>query len=202
MTSRPEIQNVPSAGWQRMADRLARYSWLVLLGAIGLALVGGAIYAATWEPRGGEVGPGQEACVDPPCFDPGGLPSARELPVVIPTLGYLLAVVLGLPSLPAGIWDTLRGRWAAGGGRLLIFVGPVLFLIGTEIVPHVLSPCLLEAALGPNTLAGICQGFELADRWHALHHTLVGAVPMAALYLLALRRWRPQIPRLSSDSGI
>lgn len=182
-----------------MADRLARYSWLVLLGAIGLALVGGAI-SATWQPRSDEVRPGQEACVDPPCFDPGGLPRPRDLPVVIPALGYLLAIGLGLPSLPAGLWDFLRRRWAAGGRRLLVFAGPVLFLIGNEIVPHVLSPCLLEAALGTDRLAGICQGFELADRWHALHHALVGALPMAALYFLALRRWRPQISRLGSVS--
>lgn len=190
----------PSAGWQRIADRLARYSWLVLIGALGLALVVGPIYAATWEPGSDEVRPGQEACVDPPCFDPGGLPSARDLPVVIPTFGYLLAIGLGLPSLLAGMWDFLRRRWAAGRRRLLVFVGPVLFLIGTEIVPHVLSPCLLEVALGSNTLAGICQGTELNDRWHALHHTLVGAIPMAALYFWALRKWRPQIPRLRSVS--
>ncbi len=29
-------------------------------------------------------------------------------------------------------------------------------------------------------------------------HTLVGAIPLAALYWLALRRWRPALARLRS----
>ncbi len=39
-----------SAGWRRLADRMARYSWLVLLVAVILALVGSTYYAATWVP--------------------------------------------------------------------------------------------------------------------------------------------------------
>ncbi len=36
-------------------------------------------------------------------------------------------------------------------------------------------------------------GTDLAGRWHLLDHTLVGAIPFAALYWRALRRWRPEV---------
>ncbi len=185
--------------WQHGTDRLARYGWLVLLAAVVVALVGGMVYAATWEPRQVAV-PGQDACPAPPCFDRGDLqPGLRDLPTVIPTLGYLLAILLGLPSLPAAAWDLLRGRWGAGTGRLLAFVGPVLFFIGTEIVPHLFNPCYFALALADRRLPELyCEygpelGADLADRWHLLDHTLVGAIPFAALYLLVLRRWRPDV---------
>ncbi len=86
--------------------------------------------------------------------------------------------------------------------RLLAFVGPVLFFAGTEIVPHLLNPCHWALTLGGTRLPEFyCAyspewGADLADRWHLLDHTLVGAVPMAALYWLALRRWRPAVARL------
>ncbi len=186
---------------ERAADRLARYSWLVLLVAVVLALLGSVLSAATWRP--GIVDDGQpqlDECPDPPCFDVGGLPSTRDLPVVVPALGYLLAVALGLPSLPAGAWDLLRGRRRAGGRRLLVFFGPVLVLVGLEVVPHLLNPCLLASVSGSDGLPGICQrgvhGVDITERWHLLDHTLVGAVPMAALYGLALRRWRPEVAQL------
>ena len=133
----------------------------------------------------------------PPCFGGGGLPGLSDLPVVLPVLGYGLAIALGLPSVLAGGWDLLRGRWGAGGRRLLAFVGPLLVLVGTEVVPHVISPCL-PAELGAGWQPGVCErqehgGLDVGDRWHALDHALVGAVPMAALYWLALRRWRPEL---------
>ena len=140
-----------------------------------------------------------DECKDPPCFGGGGLPGARDLPATLPFLGYGLAIALGLPSVLAGGWDVLRGRWAPGGRRLLAFVGPVLVVFGTEILPHLVSPCL-PAALGADWLPPVCErterGVDVADRWHALDHALVGALPMAALYRLALRRWRPDVARL------
>lgn len=192
--------------WQRWADRLARYGWLVLLVAVAVALVGGTVYAATWEPRASDAQvavPGWDACPNPPCFDFGGegLPGLRDLPVTVSILGYLLAIALGLPSLLAGVWDALRSRWAAGGRRLLAFVGPALLFVGTEIVPHLLNPCFWALTLGGARLPELyCAyspewGADLADRWHLLHHALVGALPLAALYWWALRRWRPDIAR-------
>ncbi len=197
------VEAAPSAGWQRPSDRLARYALLILLGSVAIALVGGTVYAATWEPRTVAV-PGRDACPDPPCFGGGGLPGVRDLPTVVSTLGYLLVILLGLPSLLAGAWDYLRGRWAAGGRRLLAFVGPVLFFLGTELVPHLFNPCYFALEFAGKQLPEFyCEyspegGADLADRWHLLDHTLVGALPLAALYWLALRRWRPAIARLRS----
>ena len=75
---------------QRWADRLARYTWLVLGIAVALALVGGVVYAAAWQPRTGAVEAPVDACANPPCFGGGDLPGVRDLPLVIPVLGYLL----------------------------------------------------------------------------------------------------------------
>ena len=199
-TEGEQVVATASARWHRAADRLARYAWLILLVAVALALAGGAVDAATWQPRTPDAQV-EVGCENPPCSGGGGMPGLRELPTVVPILGYLLAIVLGVPSLLAGAWDVLRGRWGVGGRRLLAFAGPVLFLVGTEIVPHLLNPCFFALQLGDTRLPEFyCAydpewGVDLADRWHLLDHTLVGALPMAALYRLALRRWRPNIAR-------
>ncbi len=85
---------------------------------------------------------------------------------------------------------------------MLAFVGPVLFFLGTEIVPHLLNACFWAWQLGGKRLPEFycvynpAWGTDVADRWHLLNHTLVGAIPMAALYWLALRKWRPAMLRL------
>ncbi len=190
----------PPARWQRGADRLARYAWLILLISVAVALVGGAVIAVAWQPRAQEAQYFDE-CPNPPCFGGGGLPGVRDLPMAVSTLGYGLAILLGLPSLLAGAWDLLHARWGAGSRRVLAFVGPLLFFAGTEIVPHLLNPCFFALEFAGKRLPEFyCayspeSGADLADRWHLLDHTLVGAVPMAALYWLALRRWRPALAR-------
>ena len=181
----PVPAGTPSARWQRLTDRLARYGWPVLLVSIAVGLVGGMIAAVVWqadESVGARPGPG-----------------LRDLPMIVTMLGYLLVILLGVPSLLAGTWDFLRGRWTAGGGRVLVFVGPVLFLAGTEMVPHLLNPCLFALELGDKRMPGMCDygewGTDFAARWHLLDHTLVGAIPFAALYWRALRKWRPDVAR-------
>lgn len=168
-----------------LSDRVARYGWRVLVLAVGLAIVGSVFYAATWKP-GPAPRPVKE-CVNPPCFGGGGAPQLRDLPVVAPMIGYGLAILLGIPSAVRGAWSLVRGKPAGAGRLLLVFIGPLLVLVGTEIVPHILSPCLI-------TDTGICEvtseGTDVRDLWHPLDHTLIGAVPMAALYWTALRRWR------------
>ena len=191
----------PPARWQRGADRLARYAWLILLISVAIALVGGAVVAVAWQPGAQEVPAEVDECPSPPCFGGGGLPGAQDVPWIVAMLGYGLAILLGLPSLLAGAQDFVRARWAAGGRRLLAFVGPVLFFAGTEIIPHLLNPCLFALEFAGKRLPELyCAyspewGADFADRWHLLDHTLVGAVPMAALYWLALRRWRPALAR-------
>ncbi len=199
--SRPEASGLAatattSARWQHWADRLARYGWLVLLVSIAVGLVGGVITAAAvWQP--GETAQVVDECVNPPCFGGGGLPGLRDLPMVITMMGYGLAILLGVPSLLAAVWDLLRGRWGAGGRRTLPLVGPLLFLAGMEIFPHLVNPCFLALELGGRRFPGTCDygewGADLAGRWHLLEHILLGAIPFAALYWLALRMWRPDV---------
>ncbi len=104
-----------SARWQRIADRLARWAWLVLLAAVAIALVGSAVVGA-WNPDIEDPVPYVDECTNLPCFGGGGLPGFHDLPVTLPFLGYGLAIVLGLPSLLAGGWDLSRGRRGTGGG--------------------------------------------------------------------------------------
>ncbi len=63
-----------------------------------------------------------------------------------------------------------------------MFVGLPLFFIGTEIVPHLLNPCLMSALFGSQIWPGVCAssaqgGWEFADRWHVLDHMVVGVLP-------------------------
>ncbi len=190
---------IETMGGRRIPDRLARYGWRVLLFSIGVALIGGFIRAFLGQ-QSVETAPVVVECVNPPCFGGGGLPGLQDLPMVLSMMGYGLAILLGVPSLLAAAWDLLRGRLGVGGGRLLPFVGPVLFLVGTEIIPHLLNPCFLALEFGGRRLPGVCEyaewGADFVGRWHLLQHTLVGAVPLAALYWLAVRKWRPDIARL------
>lgn len=110
------VEATPSAGWQRVADRLAHYALLILLGAVAIAVVGGAVLAVAAPPGTQEVQVVDE-CPDPPCFGGGGLPGIENLPWVLSMLGYGLAILLGLPSVLAGARDVLRGRRAVGGRR-------------------------------------------------------------------------------------
>ncbi|MGH2451891.1 MAG: hypothetical protein ACRDGE_11620 [Candidatus Limnocylindria bacterium] len=168
---------------RRVADRMADYGWRVLLGAVSIALVGGVIQVFIWEPS---AGPSSDVCPRPPC-GPEGLPRLSDAATVLPILGYLLVIVLGVPSLLSGTWDLVHGRGTDGGRRLLAFVGPVLVLVGTEIVPHIANLGLCAAA------AELCSyspewGTDISDRWHPLDHAVLGAVPMTAIYWLARRR--------------
>jgi hypothetical protein len=175
---------------RRVSDRLARYGWIVLLVSIAVGLVGGVVIAVVWRPSGRV----------------GGLPGLQDLPWIVSMLGYGLVILLGLPSLLAAVWDFLRSRWGAGGGQLLASVGPMLFVAGTEIFPHLLNPCFLALELDGKRFPGTCDygewGADFGARWHLLDHTLVGAIPFAALYWLALRKWRPDIARFRSPFRI
>lgn len=177
-----------STRWQRMADRLARSGWLILLAAVAVGLVGGVIVAVLPQSSADVAGE-------------GGMPGLLDLPWIMAMLGYGLAILLGLPSLLAGTWDLVRGDRSTGVRRLLPFIGPLLVFVGIELLPHVLNPCTIPYELGRRDLPGICEsdpawGADVEGRFHLIDHALVGALPLTVLYSLALRKWRPAIPRL------
>jgi len=178
-----------TAGWQHWVDRLACFGWRLLLVSVAIALVGGVLTAAVWRPSSNAAPVAAESCPEPPCFDLG-LSDIHPLDVPggLALLGYVLVCVLGVPSLLVGLWDLRHRRWAVGGRRVLAFLGPAIFLVGTETLPHLLLPCPL--------LRAVCEdlpehGWSVTGRWHLLDHTLVGALPLAALYGWARHRWRP-----------
>ena len=185
---RDPVEASRSTRWQRIADRLVRVGWLVLLAAVAVALAGGALGALVPDSGGDDTGG-------------GGGPGWADVPWIVSMLGYGLAILLGLPSLLAGGWDLARGRRSLGARRLLPFLGPVLVFVGIELLPHLLNPCTIPYELGRRDLPGICQtdpdwGADVESRYHLLDHALVGALPLAALYSLALRRWRPAVAHL------
>lgn len=177
----------------RAADRLARLGWRTLLVVVALAVIGGFVVAA-FDRGGATTSPSTSGeCPSPPCFSIGN-PRPSDLVAIIPALGYAIVIVLGIPSAFLGVRDVVVGRRRRGADRLLVFFGPVLVFVGMELLPHVVNPCLVAGGEG---LAGFCQqtahdasSVDVAGRWHALHHALIGAVPMTALYGWSLRRWR------------
>lgn len=190
--ARPRL---PPTRWRRAADRLGRYSITLLLIVVGLAVLGGIV--ATLIPDSpSETSQMVEECKNPPCFGGGGAPSVRALPTVLPAIGFAIAILLGVPSLLLALADLFQGRVRSAGRLSLLFLGPLLVLIGTEVVPHVLSPCL-PAQLGIMARPGVCEltphGVDVKNQWHPLTHALLGAVPMVLLYRLALRRFRPDL---------
>lgn len=184
-----------SSRWRRVATRLARIGWLVLLVSVALMVLGSAVVAVLNPDTEAPTAESTE-CDDPPCFGGGGLPGLADLPTVVSFVGYSVAILLGVPSAVVGLWSVLRGQWRLGVAWLLTFVGPVLFIVGTELVPHVVNPCFAAEVAGEK-LPSYCErtesGADISGRVHALHHGLVGAVPMAVLYTWALRRWRPDV---------
>lgn len=184
-----------SSRWRRMADRLARIGWLVLLVSVAFMIVGSAV-VAVWNPDTDTPPVETTECENPPCFGGGGMPGLADLPTVVPFLGYSMAILLGVPGALSATWKLLRGQWRSALTWLLPFVGPGLFIVGTELVPHVVNPCL-AAGLSRDELPGFCEktgsGTDISGRVHALHHALVGALPMLVLYTRALRRWQPDV---------
>lgn len=174
--------------WQRAADRSAYVGEQVLRVAVALAVLGGMAYVFMELPSGSNVAPAVDLCPDPPCFGDlsAGLPSIADLGVVLPVLGIVLSMLVGSLSAAAGAWDVVRWRWRSGFRRMLPLFGPMLVLVGMEVVPHVFSPCLLASLLG-SEISGLCNGEDVSDRWHALHHATVGGLPLVVLYS-ALRR--------------
>lgn len=178
----------PAARWQRGTDRLARYAWRLLLLALALGLLGGVASAIEGPTSMAETAVmEEERCPAPPCFDLDidlSRVRASTIPGMLQLVGFVVALLLSVPSLLAGGWDLLRGRWAPAGRRLLAFAGPALVLLGTELLPHALACPLLPWTCEQHPR----HGLSIAGQWHQLDHMLFGAVPLIALYGWVRRR--------------
>src|SRR5438105_3120605 len=141
---------------ERVVDWTASAGLFALVGTTLLGLAAGSIIAVIWRPE-----------VDW---------QAYNWPFIAQSMGYVLAIALGVPSLLAGGWDLLHGRWSRGAARLLAFVGPVVILLGVGEGSHLLIRCDITPF--------ICQDGDIYDRWHQLHHTVVAGVPLLLLYAL------------------
>ncbi len=100
-----------------------------------------------------------------------------------------VAVLLGGLSLLLGLLTALREgpRRALTFGAVATF-GPLLVVIGGEVLPHLLSPCApaeLWNAPAPSLCVWSPDGLDVPERWHALNHALVGFLPLS----LALNWW-------------
>ncbi|MEO7846003.1 MAG: hypothetical protein ABIR82_11745 [Nocardioides sp.] len=126
--------------------------------------------------------------MSPPC-GPESLPDLAVLPVVLPLLLTGAAALLGIAILLVSV---ARG---AGHGRgalplLLLALGPLVVLVGAEVVPHALNPCLL------GEIPGVCTrtreyGTDYADDVHLLGHAVVGWLPLSVGFAwLTLRQAR------------
>jgi hypothetical protein len=175
-------------------DRLARGGLLLVLASAVLAVAAGALAAVTWQPSS-EVTTYVDPCPNPPCFGGGGLPPLAEIPGILPLFGFLLAAALGLPGLLLTVARVVR-RADGQRRRVLPFAGPLLVLVFMEVVPHLLNPCVIADAVGDKLPAGCSRstsGADVAERWHTLHHAVVGAVPAAVGFRVLLRRRRPDL---------
>lgn len=170
------------------AERLARWGVIVVVVA-GVVAVASGLLALVWSPDLPDAPP--DACPDPPCFglDLGGASPLLLLPLMAPFLLLGVALLMGGFSLLLSLVAAVRGH----GRRVLAVgvaavVGPLLVLIGGEVLPHLLHPCALPDLAGmepPGYCVRTPEGVDVPDDWHALDHALVGFLPLS----LALAWW-------------
>ena len=76
---------------------------------------------------------------------------------------------------------------------VLLVAGPLVVLVGAELVPHVVTPCWA------GEVPEVCEadwprGIRLSRTTvHPFGHALLGWVPLTFLYVWALRRWWPEV---------
>jgi hypothetical protein len=130
---------------------------------------------------------------EPPCL-PESLPDAASVPIALPLILVTLAAMLGLPTLLLSAVRASRRRPQALATGLLVVAGPLLVLMGAEVIPHAANPCYFSRL---ETFCTITDqhGTDFADRFHALGHAVVGLLPLTAAYLWALHRSRPELLR-------
>lgn len=183
-----------------MAERLARWTAVVVVVAGAVAAASGLL-ALVWSPDLPDAVP--DACLDPPCLslDLGGASPLVILPFAAHFLLLGVAVVIGAASLLLSVVTAVRGhgRRVLAVGAVAV-VGPLLVLIGGEVLPHVLNPCALPEFVGAEP-PGFCtrtpEGADIPESWHALDHALAGFLPLS----LALAWcWKRRVSGTAADS--
>ena len=172
---------------------MARLALRIIVADIVVSIGMGLLIAIAWEFQPGS------AFLDDLASGPGGGQG-------IPAAGFLLAMLLSLPSLGAGLLAMARGRWPETR-PLLSFVGPFAIFVSFMFLAHDLDPCrgLLDGASrwGAQPLCeGSGDSLNIHGRLHLLYHALVPTAPVVAVYWLAARRWRAAIahwPRSTPD---
>ncbi len=77
----------------------------------------------------------------------------------------------------------------------LLVAGPLVVLVGAEMVPHVVTPCW-AGEVPEICVADTDGGFDHPRTVHPFAHALLGWVPLTLLHVWALRRWWPEmLPR-------
>jgi len=174
--------------WTR---RLAGWS-VVLVVAAGVVSVASGLLALAWFP----ALPDQpsDACTDPPCWglDVDGAAALLVLPFIAHVLLLGLALLIGGLALLLGLVAAGRRRGRRGLGLAAVAVGgAALVLVGGELVPHLVNPCVLPDLAGAEP-PGFCvttpEGADVPDNWHALDHAVVGFLPVSLLVAWWWRR--------------
>jgi hypothetical protein len=170
----------------------------IVLAVAVFGVLAGLITSVLWVPGApADAVPASDVCAEPPC-PPESLPGVRDLPVLVAPLGYLLAALLGVAALLLSLLSEGQRRRRP----LLPVLGPVVVLVAMEVVPHLVNPCLIAGMLGdlPSGCSRTVHGVDVHDRWHWLHHAVVGGLPAALAYAALLRRRRPELFAHSDDS--
>lgn len=167
-------------------DMLARAGVVIIVFTVGVCVVLG-LSAALMGGSLTSLGSG-----------PGGLGG-------MPMLLFLLAALLGLPSLVRGLFDLYQRRWDRLG-RIVAFIAPVFIAIYFFEIPHAIDPCALGIWAPGSSWASIplCEAWGGGWNIHARFHLFLHAVPTllpVALYWIALRKWYPNIAYLRRSSA-
>lgn len=172
------------------------------MAAAGVVSVGGGLLALVWFPDVPDQP--QDACAAPPCW---GLDvDGASAWVVLPFMAHLVLLGLALAVGGFALVVALVGAVRAGGRSGLAHagvavVGPLVVLVGGEVVPHLVNPCTLPELVGSGP-PGFCdaapEGADVPSTWHALDHAVVGFLPLA---LVVAWWWRRQVSRERMSTG-
>jgi hypothetical protein len=173
-------------------ERLAGTSVVVVVVA-GIISVMSGLLALVWSP---DLPPAPAStCTAEPCFD---LDLGNYFPfALLPSVAHVallgIALLIGGLSLLLSLVAAIRlRRMAVLTVSIIAVVGPIAVLVGGEILPHVLNPCVisdLAVAQPPGFCASTPEGSDVPDNWHALDHAVMGFLPLS---LAVAWWWRKQ----------